>query len=37
MLSGAAEAVRSNDVERWLRSQLDDLARLIATRSGDPA
>jgi len=37
MLSGAAETVRSNDVERWLRSQLDDLARLMATRSGDPA
>jgi trehalose 6-phosphate synthase len=25
MLAGAADRVRSNDVERWLRSQLDDL------------
>ena len=37
MLAAAAETVRANDVERWLRSQLDDVARLIATRSGDPA
>jgi hypothetical protein len=25
LLAGAADRVRSNDVERWLRSQLDDL------------
>src|SRR4051795_9991727 len=37
LCAGAAETVRSNDVERWLRSQLDDVARLIATRSGAPA
>jgi len=37
MISAAAETVRANDVERWLRSQLDDLARLVSTRSGDPA
>jgi trehalose 6-phosphate synthase len=29
-LSAAAEAVRANDVERWLRSQLDDLLKTIA-------
>jgi trehalose 6-phosphate synthase len=26
MLSDAAQAVRDNDVERWLRRQVDDLA-----------
>jgi trehalose 6-phosphate synthase len=36
-MHSAAEIVRSNDVERWLRTQLDDLAALVAGRSGDPA
>jgi trehalose-6-phosphate synthase len=27
-LSGAAETVRSNGVERWLGAQLDDLTRV---------
>jgi trehalose 6-phosphate synthase len=29
MMAGAANRVRANDVERWLRTQLDDLADLI--------
>jgi trehalose 6-phosphate synthase len=29
MMAAAADRVRSNDVERWLRAQLDDLADLI--------
>jgi len=29
MMADAADRVRSNDVERWLRTQLDDLADLI--------
>jgi trehalose 6-phosphate synthase len=37
LLAGASATVRFNDVERWLRAQLDDLARLVATRSGSPA
>jgi trehalose 6-phosphate synthase len=37
LLAGASTTVRFNDVEQWLRSQLDDLARLVATRSGPPA
>ena len=36
-LQAAADAVRGNDVERWLRSQLTDIAALLAGRSGDPA
>ena len=28
----AAETVRRNDVERWLTSQLEDLAELVAQR-----
>ena len=28
LLAGASDAVRANDVERWLRSQLDDLEEL---------
>jgi trehalose 6-phosphate synthase len=36
MLAGAADVVRANDVGRWLRRQLDDLDRVIASAAEAP-